>query len=394
MGKRLLSILGTLLLLFGFTSHYASAATPNVQKDVVNSAKLPLIAIKALDSNNNPLKNALVEVIPSGEKSATYSTRTNARGQSLIFYKLSQIDLDKAEKNSGILNFSVVISKNGSEPEVYNFSRDIHAVTSFAALKSLSTNSVPKYGPPSIQIGSKSSYTKWANGLKLLKQSANNTSMQSTAISPNDYVCQYYRTDHQESTDWAIVGEAHNAINSDVTFKYGKAADTTFSTKISYDGGTTWSTNGSASVSNSYSSAHTKTSVGHHTDMYWDDNGYQVLGQFEFYKDTYSNGVCGGHYTTLSPYIWTGGLDWGNSVGYYDGSITSYYTHMDTNDTFYTASATAKKYSSGVSLWGTSLSAQSDYSTNVQISWNFSRGPGYLYGLNNYPTMADVIYAQ
>ncbi|MGH2503336.1 MAG: hypothetical protein ACRDID_12585 [Ktedonobacterales bacterium] len=185
---------------------------------------------------------------------------------------------------------------------------------------------------------------------------------------------------------YTTVGELHTVPNfSSAQFVYGNQADSNISTEVSASGTSGWSASGTINMSYSQATRVTRTANN------W--FGYHQDAQFHYQKqrEVYCTPL---NAYRLLPIAWTGSMHDGAYEGNLDNVPNGYTITVNYNSTFQTNTERAYTYGGAASVSGASISAQSGYSTYVELNWATpSNQQGFLYGNNNYPTQSQLIYA-
>jgi hypothetical protein len=194
-------------------------------------------------------------------------------------------------------------------------------------------------------------------------------------------------------------GQSGYANSGDTAqFDYLQHASTTFGVAVGVTDSvdeTTWSINGSASVTNNSTAYYNSPQIG----PTW---GHQMLGQFQFaHQHAYfSYPTCPSYYRVI-PLDWTGQVSYGTDVsanagtGPYDTAVSKEYAIFEpAGSSFGRTSGQGYEFSAGVNVGPISVSSETDYSTQVTYVWYFNRGTSWnLFGTNGPPSTAAIVYS-
>lgn len=86
-----------------------------------------------------------------------------------------------------------------------------------------------------------------------------------------------------------------------------------------------------------------------------------------------------------------GGIGSGSDVSGYDNHKNGYTVPLYSNQDFTRNSSSAYTYGGAVNVNGASLTAQSGFSSFVELSWH-ANSTGYLVGNDGYPSYSSIIY--
>ncbi len=353
---------------------------------------LPMAALDALTQNGTPLAHAQVLLfanIPQQTSTDPLAIgQTNAQGQVNVIYQPTASVIHAAQHNHGQVNFTVVVTQKNHQPDVYAFTQNL-----FGSPKVLATTA------PAIKLQPRGRTAMWMTGRRALvqRETAQSTLTSSSSavtmhsINPQAY-CGYIQSLDGTTTSYTKIGELHNSGDASADFIYGSTADSTIG--VGYSTGSTgpWSLDGSSGIANTQSAYVEK----YLSPGQWANQGYQLLSDFS-YERIYFQSACGDN-TAFPPYYlvkataWDGGLILGQNVS--SEPPPNQYTNTYVAGTLFGRSShTAYNYGGAFHAFGASLTAQSGFSQYVKESWHFYGYTQYLWGNNNFPNHATIIYA-
>lgn len=204
------------------------------------------------------------------------------------------------------------------------------------------------------------------------------------------------------------VVEFHNAGKANGSWSYGQSADSDIEGGMKYGGGS-WSINGSSHISNSrgttvglsYSDpmntyGRSDFLVRHGTVTTLDGSASPVGGKCNGFPDDITIGT-----QVATPYQWVGGAVSNSSlagaefIGCSSAPQSSHRTAYAKGATFSRTTGNAAKIAAAGDIGPIWVGAKSGFSTNMDIHYTVTTGPGiYLCGTNYFPTSAGVIHAE
>lgn len=199
--------------------------------------------------------------------------------------------------------------------------------------------------------------------------------------------------------DYQPVGEGHVMYDSTGTFSYGEHANTDLTGAYKVGGGS-WDATAGASHMGNKKAMVTKGFVAHEAMAVTTGFRYRKE-RVEFTDDYGDKHVCRTDYRVV-PETWVGGEIDGTDVSSHDS-----YAQMDAargkkwaqpfgkGAGFTKDMSKGEKYNAGVTAFGIGLSAQSEWSAQVDMVWQFGRATTehWLYGSNGDPVHAATLYA-
>lgn len=277
-----------------------------------------------------------------------------------------------AAANDGWLNFDLIIS-TGQSIKIESVSRhwDGTAWTDYAGQR-------PGQSPTDRRevLFAKDSTT----GARNFAAAPANATIEGAAFAPT---CPPYTS--STTSKWTNVIEFHNSADSDGRWEYGQTADSDIEVGLSYNNGASFSSNGTVHIGNSSGARIFGTSSANY--------GRYVATMFNYAQGYYG---CIPNSRFIRATGWNGGTQATYDVTIYDCQDTpqsNYRVRYEKNTGFTKNSARAFTFTIGATIGNFTAKATSGYSTNVDMSWTFTRNWGYLCGNNDYPTRAQIVYA-
>jgi hypothetical protein len=201
-----------------------------------------------------------------------------------------------------------------------------------------------------------------------------------------------------KEVDYQAVGEAHVMYDSTGKFEYGEHANTDLNGAYSAGGGP-YSTSGSANHMGNKSGMVRQAFTAH--QAYVVRTGFHYRKErLDFTDDQGDGHVCRSDFRII-PDGWVAGAILGDNVSSHDSAGQmdaargkTWATLFGPDTEFEKNTSKGQKYKTGVTAFGITLGAQSEWSNQVDVHWTFGSGDDHwLYGSDNTVIKAKNVYA-
>jgi hypothetical protein len=319
------------------------------------------------------------------------SAVTDSQGRFTMDLPVTSDVISEAQFHGGHVNLE--LSAQAMVPSTWPDWSFLTGYLHFSAVYEAEASSLRPELPPEVQI-------TLSESQEVLGDSLMTSSSSSCCIIPVFDDCYTSTTIVAESDPLIVVGEYHANWDVDGYLKYGTTADSDLGIGTK-SGSSAWEVTGSMHVGNGRSGS-SKWNRGPYF-------GKQLQSQFHYIKERVRQRCSFFGLSTLdhSTYViratkWSGGATEGTDVSNWDGSWgynntpVAFRQPYAANTEAHRAELEAHTYTAEIVVFGVTLSANSGYSTNVVMHWEFGSGtsrPHWLLGKDGPALEATIVYS-